>query len=248
MGEQGKKTIFYIDGNNVYKTFYKNGFRLKAEDYPELVKMICNGFKEHHSLVLSPIQTRYYNSVPSIEDGKELYERHMKFIQDLANLGVKIITRKLQRSSNWEVIEEKNEILKNLNICKNCEPIVKKNCLECVGTIKKREKGIDISIATDMISGAFRNEFDFCVLISGDADFIPALDLVKALNKTPLSSFLLGYNKRENSYAFNLRTRFRSYFFTKENLETSFPHAIVLRKKYDPALPHRSASHWGLDK
>lgn len=89
-----------------------------------------------------------------------------------------------------------------------------KNCSECLGIVKKREKGVDVQIAIDMVKGAYKNEFDYCILVSGDADFIPALELVKEIGKNPLSSFILS-----RSYAINLRRQFKSFFIKLENIE-----------------------------
>lgn len=52
------------------------------------------------------------------------------------------------------------------------------------------------------------------MLISGDADFIPALNLVKKLGKKPLSSFILS-----KSYAYHLRQEFQNFFIKRENFE-----------------------------
>jgi uncharacterized LabA/DUF88 family protein len=44
----------------------------------------------------------------------------------------------------------------------------------------KFEKGIDVMIASDMISKTLvKKECDVCILISGDADFIPAMQTIK---------------------------------------------------------------------
>jgi len=41
------------------------------------------------------------------------------------------------------------------------------------------EKGIDVQLATDMISHSFRNNYDVAILIGGDNDFVGALQAVK---------------------------------------------------------------------
>ncbi len=46
-----------------------------------------------------------------------------------------------------------------------------------------REKGIDVCIAIDMAMGAMRDEYDVCVLFSGDTDLVPALEAVLDLGK-----------------------------------------------------------------
>ncbi|HEX4956101.1 MAG TPA: NYN domain-containing protein [Thermoanaerobaculia bacterium] len=45
------------------------------------------------------------------------------------------------------------------------------------------EKGIDVRIATDMLLQAHQNVYDTAVLISGDADLVPAVEAVKSIGK-----------------------------------------------------------------
>ena len=44
---------------------------------------------------------------------------------------------------------------------------------------KARQKGVDVQIAVDMLTGAFAGAFDIAVLIAGDADFVPVVEEVK---------------------------------------------------------------------
>ena len=41
------------------------------------------------------------------------------------------------------------------------------------------EKGIDIQLATDMITHGFKNNYDVAILVAGDNDFVSALQAVK---------------------------------------------------------------------
>ncbi len=41
------------------------------------------------------------------------------------------------------------------------------------------EKGVDIQLATDMITHSFKNNYDVAILIAGDNDFVGALQAVK---------------------------------------------------------------------
>ena len=41
------------------------------------------------------------------------------------------------------------------------------------------EKGVDIQLATDMITHSFKNNYDVAVLVAGDSDFVGALQSVK---------------------------------------------------------------------
>jgi len=45
------------------------------------------------------------------------------------------------------------------------------------------EKGIDILLATDMVSLAFRNAYDTAVLVSGDSDYVPVVKEIQELGK-----------------------------------------------------------------
>ena len=45
------------------------------------------------------------------------------------------------------------------------------------------EKGVDVMIAADLISHAYEDHYDTAILVSGDADFYPALQVVKDTGK-----------------------------------------------------------------
>ncbi len=45
------------------------------------------------------------------------------------------------------------------------------------------EKGVDVMIASDLIAHAYEDHYDTAILVSGDADFFPALQVVKDTGK-----------------------------------------------------------------
>lgn len=51
------------------------------------------------------------------------------------------------------------------------------------GGAKRREKGVDIALATDMVLGAAQNAYDVAVIVTHDADFWYAIDKVQSLGK-----------------------------------------------------------------
>lgn len=202
-----KRAITFADGNNWYHNS-KKIINPKDIDFKKLANFVC----KHFSLNL--INIRYYNSIPDITDNPIRYHKHMEFLNDLKKQGIKIFTRKLQRTSTKEVLKEKKEILKSIDLCEVCRPLVTTMCEDCIGKTKKREKGIDIKIATDMIRKCLtENECDVCILISGDADFIPAMQTIKDAKKEVITaSVTIGYSSQ-------LRDgRFRYFYLKKKDL------------------------------
>ena len=46
-----------------------------------------------------------------------------------------------------------------------------------------REKGVDVKLATDLISNAINNKYDMAILVSNDSDFVPAIKEVQKIGK-----------------------------------------------------------------
>jgi len=45
------------------------------------------------------------------------------------------------------------------------------------------EKGVDVALVTDMLSQAYNNAYDTAILVSGDQDYLKAIDRIKDLGK-----------------------------------------------------------------
>ncbi len=170
-----KDAIVFIDGNNFYHNTKKIGVKPSRIDFFKLCKFVCFKFNCNCK------KTIYYNSIPDIRDGNEVYWGHIKFLENLRMLpNFEVKMRKLQKNSTKEILKERQYIISKLDLCGLCKPKVEENCDFCIGNIKRKEKGIDVMIATDMLERSIiKKECDCCILISGDADFIPALDIIK---------------------------------------------------------------------
>ncbi|MBM3134835.1 MAG: NYN domain-containing protein [Chloroflexi bacterium] len=70
-----------------------------------------------------------------------------------------------------------------------------------LGRLEKRgdtvvEKGIDVAIATDMLLRAYSNAYDTAILVSGDADLVPAVEGAKDLGKHVENAFVyIGHSR-----------------------------------------------------
>ena len=138
---QKRDAIFFIDGSNFYHNSKLIIDKSKRIDFNFLAQFICNKFN------LKLKQIRYYNAVPDISENKEIYYKHLEFLDKLKKDNIIVKTRKLK-------------YIKKLKI--------------------KIEKGVDVLIASDMIRKTLvEKECGVCILISGDADFIPSMQIIK---------------------------------------------------------------------
>jgi hypothetical protein len=71
-----RSAYVFIDGNNLYHNLRSSG--IKPGDI-SLAKLSCY-VSDHFNA--SCLRSIYYNSMPSIELGKEKYFRHMEFIAE----------------------------------------------------------------------------------------------------------------------------------------------------------------------
>jgi uncharacterized LabA/DUF88 family protein len=60
-------------------------------------------------------------------------------------------------------------------------------------TKNRHSKGVDISLATDMLTHAFRRNYDIAVLVAGDGDYVP---LVKAIKNEGCQVFLWFFDEK----------------------------------------------------
>jgi len=176
-----KKAIVFIDANNWYHNV-KHYFNPSDVDITKVVKLLSEIFN------FEVLEIRWYASMPSIKDGELMYNRHRAWLGDLGKKGIKVITRKLQRLSNQEVLKKKRDTIDNLDLCENCKPLIESVFLD-LADIKKKEKGIDIWVAVDMLNlSVIEDKCDMCILISGDTDFVPALNIIRNKGKDVLTA------------------------------------------------------------
>lgn len=167
-----KKAIFFFDANNWYHNVKK--YHNPSEiDIQKLVNHFCK-IKDYES-----IEIRWYASVPSIDDGSDIYYKHIAYLESLRKKGINVITRKLQKLSNKEILKQKQSLINDLDLCESCQKLVEANFLD-LADIKRKEKGVDMWIGVDMLNlSVIKKQCNVCVLISGDADFVPALNILK---------------------------------------------------------------------
>tara|TARA_Y100000310_G_C20569648_1_gene757336 strand:+ start:449 stop:988 length:540 start_codon:yes stop_codon:yes gene_type:complete len=139
----------------------------------------------------------YHNSKSMIEKPSQIdFNKLSRLICSYFNLNLKEIRyyNAIPDISDGEGVYYKH--LKFLNDLKKQGIIVSTRKLK---KIKKTnvsiEKGVDVLIAADMIRKTLVNEeCNVCILISGDADFIPVMEIIKESKKEVITaSVLKGY-------------------------------------------------------
>jgi len=112
----------------------------------------------------------YYTASLDIAFDEKRYWKHQSFLE------------KLKEIPNFNVV-----------LC-NLRKITTEN-----GSIEFTIKGDDIHLANNLIKGAFKDEFDEAIIVSGDEDFIPAIKTVQELNKKVINAYF------PKSYSYLLR-------------------------------------------
>lgn len=89
------------------------------------------------------------------------------------------LTNFLDRRPSWRVnIRERRAQPRSL-YCRHCQTTTER-CPSCRERyIGKPEKGVDSAIVTDLLSLAWQNAFDVAILVTSDADFVPAVERVQ---------------------------------------------------------------------
>src|SRR3990172_13297819 len=115
------------------------------------------------------------------------------------------------RSHNPSAAQEQERFLASLDEVPYLETklgIYKQRGVEMV------EKGVDVMIATDLVSGAVKNLYDTAILVSGDGDFFPAIEAVKDLGKHVEVAAFENNLSPEAGRAADVTTMLRPSYFT----------------------------------
>jgi len=180
------RVIVFIDGSNLYHAF-RNYAPQKRLDLQLFSNQLC----EINDRL---IHTHYYNVPVNQADNPAIYAAQQRFLARLNK--IPFFTVHLGRLLDRQRYE---------------------NCPSCSRpyTVQYRtEKGVDIQLATDLLTLAFDNQYDIAVLVSNDSDFVPVVEQVMRLNKQIVNaefpSKLPNYLSRRCSKVIKLDTNFLS--------------------------------------
>ena len=149
------RVMVFIDGSNLYHGL-KEALGHARVDFQRFCTLLCGSSGRL-------VHVHYYNVALRQEDDPARYARQQKFFAELRK--IPYFTIHLGRL----VDRERQE-----------------SCPECSANYAVKyqtEKGVDVQIASHMLTFAFDNQYDTAILVSHDGDFAPVVAEVLRLNK-----------------------------------------------------------------
>jgi uncharacterized LabA/DUF88 family protein len=198
------KAIILIDGNNLYHNLKEMNLEPSDLDFFKFSDFVCLNLNVKREHII------YYNSIPKMSD--PVYFKHKKFLEELEKSSVEVKTRKLQYKSTKEIRIGILELINKMNLCEKCKPAILTNLLSWVGTVIKKEKGIDVMMAVDIISNVIDKKYDYVVVISGDADLVSAMKFAENKGGKILSAFV------SSGYSDEIKSNFKHFKVSRLDL------------------------------
>ena len=164
--QKQERVQFYIDGGNFNHLVLKKMSIKELEfSFEEFVYFLSNGREVTGK--------RYYIGTVREKEGdlksREAMSRQTKFFTVLKSYGWEIKTSKLRTRMGKIIIDAR---------VKNYMELRRQGVRE-IEFERTREKGIDVKLATDLIVGAVDNQYDTAIVVSSDADLVPAIDWIR---------------------------------------------------------------------
>lgn len=142
------------------------------------VAIFIDGSNLYHNLKRYDIKTTFEEIIKKVETKREIID-------------IFYYTALLDKSINKQKYSKHKKFLDKIKKIPNFNVILcnlRKVILED-GSADFTIKGDDIYLATDLIKGAYEDLYDFAIIVSGDADFIPAIKLVQNKGKKVINAF-----------------------------------------------------------
>ena len=158
----------YVDGGNFYHLVLKKLAVGELDfDFEGFVQFLADG------RTIVPMGKRIYVGTVREREGdirsKEAMSRQRKFFTELTKTHWEIKTSKLRMRREEIRIDDRVE---------HYEKILQLG-VRSITIERQREKGIDVKLATDLIAGAVDKKYDTAIVVSSDADLVPAIDWVR---------------------------------------------------------------------
>jgi len=124
----------------------------------------------------------FYDAIKNISIEPEQYSKQQAFHEHLRK-EIPVLVVRARKLKYLGVDHKIEDAKKNTKFCKDCKPKLNEFLTNAGLSKLSKEKGIDILLVTDMIKGAFQEQYQTALLATGDADYVPAVELVQTLKK-----------------------------------------------------------------
>ena len=163
------RILFLVDALNLYYSVRNASTKPRALLWLDLRKLCVHiGSKLHPNSTEHKVH--YFTAIPEhfqSKDAKKL-ERHLNFISALKKTGVEVSKQGFTQDPG--------------------NTYAKVNGVEELSWV---EKGTDVALTSKLFEEAFRNSFDHAVIMSNDADYLPALESFKRMYPDKTVSFAI---------------------------------------------------------
>ncbi len=181
--EAKPSAVILIDNSNFYHSLKEAKYLPFSHKFDLLFKEIEAKFAIK--------EIRIYDATKDRIKDPNGYAKQQRFYHVLSKSTYKpkIRTRQLRyivSISEQEVIEEG----KKLGIVDSCKNLLYKLLMRLNLIRLTKEKGIDVLLVADAVEIARAKKSDYIAILSGDADFVPAINLIKAYGVKTLNLHL----------------------------------------------------------
>jgi uncharacterized LabA/DUF88 family protein len=167
MTDLGRISI-YVDGGNFYHLVLK---KLNTQEldfsFENFSEFLANGRR-----VVEMGKRFYVGTIREQMDNpksKKAMSKQTSLFTILKKSGWEIKTSKLRTRMERVIIDRR---------VVGYQDLLRKG-IKKIEFLRMREKGIDVKLATDLIVGAIDNQYDSALVVSSDADLIPAIDWIR---------------------------------------------------------------------
>lgn len=207
------RVAVYVDGFNLY-------FGLKEARYSRYywlnIELLAQSFLlEDQKLMF----VKYFTA--DIQGNSEKWRRQRTFLEALDIYCSKLTTIK-------------GFYQKKVQDCPNNKW---KNCHKCDGKIRlSEEKKTDVNIAVHMVTDAFEDKYDTAILVSGDSDISPPIEVV--LSRFPKKQVVVAFPPKRRSDELRKVANNKTFWINEQHLRKSqLPDPVIKPNGYELRKP-----------
>ena len=171
-----------MDGSNWHHGLGKIGVRSSSLNHRSVAERLVQGRELR--------EVRFY--IGAVGEDLARIREQQRFLKSLREQGVVVFLGRIQRSRMSRQAREERRLLRHAFAGREHE--VPRDLFKTLRNYwnstppQYREKGVDTRMSVDIVDLAYRDEYGAAYLISGDADFVPAVEIARRLGKTVVAA------------------------------------------------------------